>query len=1093
MDKKKKLRKTVNVFRDPEFKKGFTELAMNYGIDPSWAEKVMMKESGGDPSARNKKGTATGLGQIIESTARGEFGFGVDRIAKMKPLEQAELSFKLWNKNKDKINSAGDLYLANFYPRALGKSDDFVLGDTSQSQLKIGSHNSGMDFNKDGRITKSEVGQWFREPSRPLDPAYVPKVNPAQADKTFYQYPMQKATLAPAINPSSTPKGVFPFKGTGMNLEGANALEFMMKFVRDPAMTRSTGKMAEAFGIPMAEGGIKNTKTLPETEIKSVSPRQQAYNDSSSISQAQDGELLEKQKLYEDSLKLYLQGEKEYLKYSNEIKKRINNYKPLGNLSNVVTSVGNLFDIKKKGSGNARPIYSEETIPFEYNTQDYYFDEDIQPINISKFGDKDFNIRYDSGLVDTMHEHALHSNKSIQDRHKEIVNNNFYGTVGRYKKPTKPSIKQDKISMQMEVPSITIEPSEKPMLRMESKKALLNNPKEQIRLTKFSNTKPKESSQEVVDFNYYPGNSEGWKDNSREAGYINYGDNTGRHSFTYDQVLNDPNTRRLVESYGYDVPIIDNDVTPRFRPKGSQGLVNKKYKKTIKAKAGIVNEGIMPSFEERNKAAQEKAKQIYAERHPDEGKLSGVNHSYKLEKTKESSSSSSFEKRDKVAKIKAKQIMEEKFLSSPELRARQILEQRNPSSLDGKLSGINYTPETYQSEKQRQIIAQEEWRNTPTYDKVKSVAIDASLAIAPELIIGKGLPIVGKVLKNTKLFKSAPEIENMVFASEYVPKAKPTTVINTVNKIEDISKEVTSSPIFKSEIDWGAWNKEILGNKSLMDEYLAIEQSFKTKGKWMKNPDGSSFNGTPEQFIQMNSKNAKNFAGGTDESAQMYNDKLYRGSHQHIDDFKNRDRNDYALFTTSDRNNAIAYGKEGEGRIFRPGDSQWSGDGLYELGIPQNLPIVKGSGSGTNWRTLNWDEKIAQGTTNVGHTNTVNRAQAHLDELKYYASQPNPQQYGLPTNYDPSKKYLSTDVYANYVKNLNNKEAIARIDDVVDTMGDRHLLPTTVHAIDTDRVPVKSLFYNNGMFDMTNPNIYKGAIPLGIGLGLGKKYKKTKK
>ena len=35
-------------------------------------------------------------------------------------------------------------------------------------------------------------------------------------------------------------------------------------------------------------------------------------------------------------------------------------------------------------------------------------------------------------------------------------------------------------------------------------------------------------------------------------------------------------------------------------------------------------------------------------------------------------------------------------------------------------------------------------------------------------------------------------------------------------------------------------------------------------------------------------------------------------------------------------------------------------------------------------------------------------------------------------------------------------------------------IPTnTVYAVDAERVPLKSLMYNNGMFDMTNPNIYK--------------------
>lgn len=54
---------------------------------------------------------------------------------------------------------------------------------------------------------------------------------------------------------------------------------------------------------------------------------------------------------------------------------------------------------------------------------------------------------------------------------------------------------------------------------------------------------------------------------------------------------------------------------------------------------------------------------------------------------------------------------------------------------------------------------------------------------------------------------------------------------------------------FKSEIDWAKWNKEIPNNTQLMKEYNAIEKATKANGSWMKNSDGSTFQGTPEQFV----------------------------------------------------------------------------------------------------------------------------------------------------------------------------------------------------------------------------------------------------
>lgn len=63
---------------------------------------------------------------------------------------------------------------------------------------------------------------------------------------------------------------------------------------------------------------------------------------------------------------------------------------------------------------------------------------------------------------------------------------------------------------------------------------------------------------------------------------------------------------------------------------------------------------------------------------------------------------------------------------------------------------------------------------------------------------------------------------------------------------------------FVSEIDWAKWNKEIPDNTPLIQEYNLIEQTTKANKTWMKNADGTPFSGTPEQFVQMNSSNFKN-------------------------------------------------------------------------------------------------------------------------------------------------------------------------------------------------------------------------------------------
>lgn len=289
---------------------------------------------------------------------------------------------------------------------------------------------------------------------------------------------------------------------------------------------------------------------------------------------------------------------------------------------------------------------------------------------------------------------------------------------------------------------------------------------------------------------------------------------------------------------------------------------------------------------------------------------------------------------------------------------------------------------------------------------------------------------------------------------------------------------------FKSEIDWAKWNKEIPENKALMQEYNTIEATTKANGTWMKYADGSDFNGTPEQFIQMKHPNTQNFAGGVEEAEQMYKKPLYRGAHRHVVDFKNRDRNDYATFLTDSEKNAETYATSDGGikKYFHPDVDKevevygkfypLEVDGKYQLSFPQNLPIIEGKANGNNWRFLDYDKKIdADG---IKAENNRNNFKYNLGKKQY--------QYKYPENFDINKNYLSTDDYANYVK--NNSIGIAKIENVKDQMGFVEGIPAnTVYAIDAEKVPIKSLRYNNGMFDMTNPNIYKALFPAAIATG----------
>ncbi len=221
---------------------------------------------------------------------------------------------------------------------------------------------------------------------------------------------------------------------------------------------------------------------------------------------------------------------------------------------------------------------------------------------------------------------------------------------------------------------------------------------------------------------------------------------------------------------------------------------------------------------------------------------------------------------------------------------------------------------------------------------------------------------------------------------------------------------------FKSEIDWGKWNKEIPENTQLIKEYNAIEQSSKANGSWMKNPDGSEFKGTPEQFVQQNSQNFKKAFGNSivrDEKGDII--KMYHGSinkeplteyitPKRLKDFKRRTQ------TT----------KETDHTFFSP---------KKEIADKYSKRDLLGNDKGI----------IYENYINVKNPYFTND---YID-LATPHNLPNINSYDAVTNMKFGKDYSPKDYSELAIPFGNN---------------------------------VKSAIGNNGMFDMTNPNIYKTVV-----------------
>lgn len=124
-------------------------------IEPDWLMAVMYKESRLNPRAVNANGGATGLIQFMPATAR-SLGTTTAALKEMSNVEQLDWVYKYYKPYITKLNSYPDLYLATFFPAALGKLDDYVLQTSSLSAATIAAANPGIDLNKDRKITVGE-------------------------------------------------------------------------------------------------------------------------------------------------------------------------------------------------------------------------------------------------------------------------------------------------------------------------------------------------------------------------------------------------------------------------------------------------------------------------------------------------------------------------------------------------------------------------------------------------------------------------------------------------------------------------------------------------------------------------------------------------------------------------------------------------------------------------------------------------------------------------------------------------------------------------------------------------------------------------
>lgn len=320
-----------------------------------------------------------------------------------------------------------------------------------------------------------------------------------------------------------------------------------------------------------------------------------------------------------------------------------------------------------------------------------------------------------------------------------------------------------------------------------------------------------------------------------------------------------------------------------------------------------------------------------------------------------------------------------------------------------------------------------------------SAVFNAAMPLVVGATAGLGAKTTGQFVNNlaNPLVGTGDIINNL--ENKYIPNAYKLNPYAFKPNSESFYRQIeVPKNNFQSEIDWAKWNKEIPKNKALMQEYNAIEQQAKADGTWMKNPDGSEFRGTPEQFVQQNSNNFKKAFGNSklvnpDGSPTIQ----YHGSAKKFDVF--------------------------DESKFQLGDAGYSGQGIYTT--PSKTTANSYATSSAKFHSGEIKPTIyelyGQANNPISSSQLIKEGKGR-DLFNFHRKR------NWQGDLTPEQSLMEYD--AAIADQLPNVERIRPWNDAREIV-----FPSNKQ--------LKSAIGNNGMFDMSNPNIYKTLLPVLIATG----------
>lgn len=139
------------------FEKKIRKVSKRLDVPAEWLMSVIHSESRFDASVANFKGSgAVGLIQFMPATAK-DYNVSTERLRNMNHVEQLDFVYQYLNVQKKRYGnyeSLTDMYLAILYPKAMGEDFCYTLYAKPSKAYKM---NSGLDEDKDGRVTVSDI------------------------------------------------------------------------------------------------------------------------------------------------------------------------------------------------------------------------------------------------------------------------------------------------------------------------------------------------------------------------------------------------------------------------------------------------------------------------------------------------------------------------------------------------------------------------------------------------------------------------------------------------------------------------------------------------------------------------------------------------------------------------------------------------------------------------------------------------------------------------------------------------------------------------------------------------------------------------